>query len=480
MFTGCQDYEPFPEEVVFRSAYVRNFMRQFGNVDSSQGWDFSSQSADSQSSAQSRLTRLTTDAYVSVAPNNGYYEVNEALFTAITDKLKTLNTKAESSFALQIEPGDRFEIIPVFQSSSKTTGFEWSLQTIIDGVCQPYKENEDWPMGKDIQTKSTKSGSFSDLGKMSDCTYFGVRAKPILQYQNPADQSHLMYFNLLIKNYYYASYKKYVALNSQQSSLNFQMQILDIAKPANIDPTYQTLFVACEAADFDPNVSYTLNKGLRYQALVFMVVGPQIPQVIHIQSDAENLPVIKQEPVSKRYMVEDLGSSSDFDFNDIVVDVVQSGDARINISRDPISNKTSVAIQDPETSATVRHLCGTRPFQLIVGDTQFPCVTDPTNVAQTLLQLQNTKIENPDFYEGAKKVIGWEPDVSAVVTGWKPAENNLSVTVWRSNPLMDETSGGWQVNFPSTGDVPYIMALPCNMRWTEEGQRFDGWLQFVP
>ena len=135
--------------------------------------------------------------------------------------------------------------------------------------------------------------------------------------------------------------------------------------------------------------------------------------------------------ISKRYMVEDLGSSKDFDFNDIVVDVIQ--DASYN------------------QKAIVRAMGGTLDFILKIGDKEW---------SKSGANFEVTTMYNTEPTPEWNKVLA-EFDV----TGWNPSTNNITVTV------KDKVSGEAIITipFPRTGDVPMIIAVtPTYCDWMLE------------
>ena len=303
-------------------------------------------------------------------------------------------------------------------------------------------------------------------------------AAPVLQYGNSGDKDKTMYLNLLITDHAYTTFVKYAAIGSQQSSLNGHMRIIDVARPSSIPDNYETIFIACEAANLDAEVLYPY----RYQSLVLMLVAPkgELPAIAYTQETGNEKYIVGSE-LSKRYMIEDLGSTSDFDFNDIVVDVMQQSKMIVETTETQATKtspvKTTVSMNEQaETIATVSHVCGTRPFEIQVGDYTFGLVNDPTDQERSRKELLKETTEGlPSVVE---HIIGWDPNVSATITGWNPSLNNISVKVW---PLgkQDEINGSWQVDFPLTGQVPYIMALPISVPWTDEGIKFDDWQQFT-
>ena len=141
-------------------------------------------------------------------------------------------------------------------------------------------------------------------------------------------------------------------------------------------------------------------------------------------------------PTWKRYMIEDLGGNDDFDFNDIVVDV----------------------IQDYATSsqkAIVRAMGGTIDFALTIGDMTTPW----TKVGAGFIE---TKMYNTE------PTPKWDENLAEfTVTGWNPSENNISVTVKHqdSNGVLTEVN----IPFPKDGDAPMIIAVyPLLVDWMLE------------
>lgn len=291
-----------------------------------------------------------------------------------------------------------------------------------------------------------------------------------------------MHFALYISKY--TTKNLFAIYKSLQSSLHYQMRILDVPKPACIGDNLKTLFVACDATDID--APSPLPDGMRYQSLVFMIVGPSIPQVLYERIDNQGKRWVDHVTQGKRYMIEDLGSASDFDFNDIVVDVEEACPTPLVVtqkSKTSTNAKLTTAMlgetQAQETHATIRYLCGTRPFRLSVGDYSFERVTDPTDRELTRKQLMGEATEEEaSYYRGAEEIMGWEPNVQAFIPSWDPSSNRVSIEVW-PNESTDVRQGGWRAQFPGMGEVPYIMALPTCTRWSEEGVLFSSWADYL-
>ena len=141
------------------------------------------------------------------------------------------------------------------------------------------------------------------------------------------------------------------------------------------------------------------------------------------------------KPVEKRYMVEDLGSIGDFDFNDIVFDVHE----------DVQGNQKCI----------IRAMGGTLDFTLKIGSTTWSKSEDGAKKGYQTSVMYNT---DPKDYDGAKELAEFK------VKGWNPAENNITVSV-----VSKENNGVITViPFPKKGEVPMIIALDTFYAWMTE------------
>ena len=148
-------------------------------------------------------------------------------------------------------------------------------------------------------------------------------------------------------------------------------------------------------------------------------------------------------PIAKRYMIEDLGSKKDFDFNDIVVDVIQAIDG--------------------SQKAIIRAMGGTINFTLKIGKTEWSKETQGKAAGYDVETMYNT--ENPVWDDAL---------VEFPVEGWDPSTNNITVTVESvSNEDVIIT-----IPFPRVGEVPMIIALDTFVDWQKEKQTLptDWWV----
>ena len=146
-----------------------------------------------------------------------------------------------------------------------------------------------------------------------------------------------------------------------------------------------------------------------------------------------------KEPVvpfeGKRYMVEDLGGQDhgDFDFNDIVFDVVEI---------------------DGQKKCLVRALGGTLDIEIVVGTSRWRKGANEGRDKQFIV----TKMYNTENPEIQQEEILDEFDVE----GWDPNENNVSVIVYTANGQK------YAIEFPEDGDIPLMVATKLTKLWRVE------------
>ncbi|MBR0264786.1 MAG: hypothetical protein IJQ60_13010 [Prevotella sp.] len=193
------------------------------------------------------------------------------------------------------------------------------------------------------------------------------------------------------------------------------------------------------------------DKDYDYNDMVMVVIGnPDTPPTEKIIDEKYQVPT----NISKRYMIEDLGATDDFDFNDIVVDVVQNTtvthhrtykvDAEGNKSElisDIITNTSS------SQKATIRHKGGILPFILKVGNTTF-------NEEQGELDV--------------------DVEITKNVSGWNPEKNNVSIKV------QEKDGKYYDIAFPKAGEAPMIIAVDIDQNWMPERQSVPASWFYLP
>lgn len=524
--TSCQDedYGYSSEQI----KYAKNFTQTYGKIAEDKNWDLSSwASYQSETSTRSSATRsggVNTGALNSNPSNpdfevsNEYYEVPANLMSWMKENLVEGrdNRSLGSSFMLRLPEND-FAIIPIFQGNS---AFMSELELKVN--------NRDitkiWEKSQDIWAKDTEGGEWQQLRyfdgwptydrwydnttvhKASTIDAYSVKAKPIIFHpgrmvSGTGDNRNMFLSLRNIDKIFSSDDVKWDAndewgtIGDRLTSINSLGFMLALPVPFTISSVpsisgysgdCHTMLIGCEDAngersDHDNN------------DIVFLIVGyPNVPEIISTT-----------ETIKKRYMCEDLGATEDFDFNDIVIDVTQTKTVKLvtnpanqsdNVKTDGNFNLESKTADFSQT-ARLAHVCGTLPFQVVVGNTVFPKVVDPTLLSNTRKELAA-----PTTTRASEEVRenGWNPNEVKKVEGWNPETNNIKIYVdWRgsqgqgiknyeewqeerpdpniTSPTQEDLliaefdNGKFRVvNFPKPGTVPYIIATDQDVPWMAE------------
>jgi len=300
----------------------------------------------------------------------------------------------------------------------------WSKSEDMYIQSAQYKE---WKALKDIP-QELKNGVYKDQSR-NTLKATAVKAPEFYFSNMPTGKTISFYLEIT------ATTSKVHNVGDKLGSLTGNMISLDATdhRPDNIDASKQVSVIACEDGRAE-KADWSLND------VIFLVVGdPDAPHSVNL---VDGTPVVEKRQV--RYMIEDLGSTNDFDFNDIVVDVEQSRTTTPILKT--ITDKNGKQIEwltgwkeEPYAQkAIIRHLGGTLPFKLYIGDTEISEVSPSMDS---------------------------NPDTEFTVTGWNPENHNVSVAVQQKN------SNGMYYNtvpFPKEGEAPMIIATNTNLQWMKE------------
>lgn len=419
-------YDPAKVEERLKAEYKTNFVEKFGEFDSNYSWDATS-------AYPKYASTRADDSYFTYSTNDeGYYEVEAATLEYLQSNLvEGKNNRDKGEKFLMTVPNNAFTIVPIYQGS----GLSFEFHVVIG--------NQDITMwtkgGEGLQKKggttqgggnhgsgwwggSGQSGSSSDTWtNVGTGTTIGATAVRGIKYtfDATAHVGEAMYFYLKITR----GDNSHAKTGTNQSSLEQMIVALtECPVPANLDEGTKAMIIGCEDGDLSGS-DWDMND------IVFLVYGnPDIPKPIEIINNEVT------ESTTKRYMIEDLGSTDDFDFNDVVVDVTQTRIKTLTIENGKIDeNKTTYS--DPVQKAVIRHLGGTLPFTLTIGGTQLDEMQGKLNV---------------------------NPNTEFTVTGWNPESNNISMKV------NNGTSGNVNIDFPADGEVPMIIAVDEDVDWMDE------------
>ena len=431
-------------EKTAKQSYAENFAKKYPNVDMNQNWDFSSKTPYF-SFSNNNGNHAGTRAAVSYDFEKGETQVVDlSTVEWMKDNLKEgkPNRSLGKAFYMTV-PGTEFTIQPIFQGEA---GAVWDLHVVVNGV-----DILLWTKSQDIELQTEVKSEWHSVvdeqaaeggweAQRNTLKATAVRSVPYTFKNLPVGADMYFYLDITtsgsggwdwwdeVKQEYHP-WKMYYMNNvgDHMTSVDQMMLALQgFEKPSNVPAGYEYMLIGCEDANLADS-DWDMND------VVFLVYGQKIPKPIEI---TEGTTVYDSRTV--RYMVEDLGSTDDFDFNDIVIDVTE------NKAKTPVyTNGVLTSWNEGETTqkAVIRHLGGTLPFLLTIGDKQLPEM-------------------------GGQSTFQTSPNTEFDVTGWNINSHNISVQVQQK----DNQGVYNNVVFPKAGEAPMIIAVDPSQGWMNERQ----------
>ena len=406
--------------------YTSNFVKKYGAVEG-KSWDLATLATSYTLESSNRA--LTRDGEYNADAVEGEMFVEKATVDWMSENLKAgkNNTAKGKPFYLQV-PNNSFTIVPIFQG---TASYYWQLWMHVDGV----GEKLIWSKG-DIQyitSQGSTDWKSPGTGNTGMNNAYQIKA-PTYEFKNLPENAN-MYFYLKVWNSY-ADYKNQSINPRKLTSLNQMMlALINCPRPTNVPEGNKVSIIGCED---------NVNGDFDYEDLVFMMYGNPAPPINHVDE------VIKGTP--KRYMMEDLGEEKpDFDFNDVVVDVI-SGRAKWKREYEILENGgwnliNETKIEDLPDIAVVRAAGGILDFTLTIGNSTWTKSKELPNYQAM-------------FNTGRDGEINYDKELSTIkVEGWNPTANNISVTVEGKNNA---------ISFPEAGKAPMIIAVDPTTNWMFE------------
>ena len=449
-FSSCvkNDFEE-QNEVIFsqhKAEYETNFIKKYGEVDPNKSWDMSSHqpqySLTSMYDAPTASTR-STDTY-SRTKSSGFSVEKDVLTWFFTNTPAGQNNLRQGNpFSVQVTAAE-FTIVPIFQGNAKKY---WQLWMHVDGVAndiQIWEKGEDLSYRKGTNVVSVGKGQ-AGVAKDAD----EVVAPAITFSGMPAGNMHF-YLKAWSTPEAYESDPQQTQY-TKLTSLNRKMLSMDGCKKPNGVPsgTFYRIIGCEDAGDND------------YEDLAFLIYGNftiEEPRDVY-------------EVIPKRYMVEDLGSTDDFDFNDVVIDLFNEYKTTYTYSIS--GNEETIADTDGphliNQWAIVRAAGGTLDFTIKIGEnttwTKSQHVTPVT-------EMVNTGWDGAINYNGQ---IGEKFDI--INKDWDSVHDNISIEVEGK----DGYSGVHYIPFPKEGEIPMIIAVDTSVNWMHERNSVpDKWISNSP
>ncbi len=445
-FTSCSKDVAFDSEGLANQAaeqlkaeYRANFEKKFGAIAPNQTWDFSTmKSVSGLPSKASAVRTRSGEVSVNQIGTAGEMIIEKEAINWMKTNMKAgdNNTKQGSPFYMKTQE-QTFTIVPCYQGQA---GYYWELWMNVGG-----KDVQVWSKNTALQYRTSANGEWHNLTGEVPSSAVEVEA-PTYTYKATAEQHLYFYLKVWTKGSRTSDNPDKIT-----SSLDKLMLGLEGAKQymsLNVPEDNEVTLIGCE----DNPTTGTDND---FEDLVFMVYGKPTPPIIPV----DEIEITE----TKRYLMEDLGSTDDFDFNDVVVDVQNVWKQKIHLKY--TDNGWEEDYKDPKVydgqRAIVRAAGGIYNFTLKIGDTEW-VKGDNVNASQMInTGWSNTTID-PDY----------EID-RFTVTGWIPGDNNISLLVPQKSGT-NYTDVLQEIQFPKAGDAPMIIAVDDSQGWMKERQSIPG------
>lgn len=506
VLTGCQDEDfGYTSEEIRAAAYDRNFIAKYGEIDPDQNWDLSKYANNgNRSETRAAITGCTcpVNKIISGATTgwgaDGRVETVDEWFFVEDQLVKEFNEKLpeqesdnqnQGTTGFHLQSNGVFYIIPMYQGQSGL-GSDLHMVVTYGGVTY---DNMIWSRSKDIYRQSEGSFEWKDLHNSHD--YFknvdwyadtqagkylastrdakGIKTKPI-KCDIPYGAKIEFYLHINTGHVPYRSHDfdmdgittgakdqeaKLALTGDRMWDKDGKMIQLnsDGFHVTNADRYgKEFMIIACEDAwgkNDNHTATYTTDRNIDNKEitispnewdgdddmndLVFLFVSDDLPDVVEANQ------------VRKRYIIEDLGSIVDWDFNDVVVDLAET--------TDPITNVTS-------QKAVLKHLCGTTPFELFIGPAGDVANSTKLNFSASNITYTDYKGESQTFnivdgrIPGQQMAQNEELNIEFQLPSncWNPSENNIWVKVYEvRDKYADRTDPNEGVNFGGNLDFDH-------------------------
>ena len=446
-FVACSSNEDlFDEEAAIKqqnAIYAANFEKRYGKIDPNQTWDFSTNTPTYSLVSSSSITR--TAASLETADfrcTTGTMDIQKEISQYIAEKLPKGKNNSDKGRKFKMVIQNDFTIVPIYQGCAS---YYWELWMSVDGV----GEHKIWSKGEDLKfRKAETNDTYQSVGIGQD----GMDSKkgpyevkaPTYTFTNlPVGKSMSFYLKVWTEGYdqcqkYYADpldKANHPIINSSVDQWMIDLQNAPV--PNGLPKGYTATIIGCEDAK-------TGDKD--FEDLVFMVYGNPVPPTERVDE------VIEQ--TTKRYLMEDLGETDDFDFNDVVFDIMYD---RKKITYYYHNEDDTEPYKTQEETlpnlGVVRAAGGTLDFDIMIAGQKVWSKSDVKTIKTT--DMINTQPGYNPYY-----VLG-EFDA----TGYNAKTNNISVYVENRGP---NEEGVLTIQFPEKGEAPKIVAVDEGTPWMNE------------
>ena len=451
-FTSCSKGEDLFDSgavvAMQKSEYATNFEKKYGPIDPNQTWDFATMEPmlylPSTTNAGTRGEGDVTSGSVTLK-STGVMTIGNSVISWMHENMKAgTNNSLKGSPFISVTNQQTFTIIPFYQGCAS---YFWELWMNVGG-----KDVKIWEKNKSL-TWTSDDDTVDDDNKTwnpptnADGIPLTAQQVKAPTYTFEATPNQKMYFFLKVWTGGDTAHAR-GDNPTTVSSLESMMLALEGLKDINVPANNKVTVIGCE-----DNSKTGSDKD--FEDLVFIMYGPE---VIHIDE--------REVRETKRYMMEDLGTTDDFDFNDVVVDLSIVYKEKLTYGDNNLLVKVEEIPGSRHQEAIVRAAGGTMDFTIEIGTNTITRWTKtPTYKAEDML---NTGWGNKRiYYSGDESVLA---KFNIENNDWNPAANNIKVIVQGNGT----NEGVKTITFPKKGTAPMMIAVDPTTYWMKERQSVPG------
>ena len=421
---GSKDlYDAAAVEQEAKSSYIENFTKKYSNVSLNQSWDYT-RGAQLGTRAAGEVTATLIDGLDFGITNNSITK-NNSIYNAIKTVLPERKAQ-QGNPAVLVTPASSFYIYPI------STQGRWTHDLMI-------RVGDNEPVMLYSKTWTDYSKPYVN-GMKSGSTVVDMKG---LYVSAPVGTPIDIYIDNVNSNQ--TGPKPSVGTSSGQAIYVDVPEDVKLEVPDGIQLRDDAIikYVGIEDCTLPSGSEKTDND---YNDIVLAIVGnPNVPAEAIITEDKYTV----ETNVTKRYMIEDLGSTDDFDFNDVVIDVIANTVTTHTVTyKNGLLDSDEVDGEETTTKAIIRAMGGTLDFTLTIGNTTW----SKSGAGFEIGKMYNTSV--PINY--AAELATFDVD------GWVPAQNNVEIQV------LDKSQNVYNITFPKSGTVPMIIAVNPEVEWMTE------------
>lgn len=420
LITSCSHEADFDSTAYVqqkKNEYAQNFVKKYGEIDPNQTWDFTSGATLSTTRAGAPQV-YTQDLYGLDFTKSQNIAIYNAIKTQLPDNVEKTGKKA-----VLIAPGNPFVIYPL------TTQGSWKHTLYVKvGNQGTWLHQKTW-------------GNLNNPVRNGMTVGYTLLGSPVIANM----------YGILINAPAGTRIEVYLKIEGQKTAVGTGTGNAIIVDAGGAKPEVPNGLKGYDDVKYI-GIEDNINGGDKdYNDVVLAMLGyPNVPVEKPI---VDNKTYTETTTLSKRYMVEDLGETDDFDFNDIVIDVEEETTTTHTVTLTDGEITSDVVSGTSKTQkAILRHRGGIYPFSVKIGNSytsdEFPGVLsdDP-----------NEEITIPE-------------------NAWDSEANNISLNVRDTN-----TGAVVIIPFAMKGEAPMMVAMDTSIEWMPERKAVSkSWFNPVP